>query len=94
MARHRTEADMFPLIEAYLREGVTQREFCARHGIGKPTFSYWVSKYRNTNRSGGAFVEIASAPRASVEIVFPSGATVRLLEPVSPEFIASLVRAA
>lgn len=103
MARqHRTTAEMYPVIEAYLESGLTQRVFCREHGLGMPVFAYWLAKYRREQRQGrshgSAFIELAApvagSERAVAELIYPSGIRVRLFESAGVAMIERLVAAA
>ncbi len=87
---------MYPLVEAYLASGERQKAFCEAHTIPEPVFNYWLSKYRRSQSpSSAAFVEIAPAAptgNAVLEIDFPDGVRLRFFAPVSPAYLAQLIR--
>ena len=85
---------MYPLMEAYLQSGQSQKAFCAAHALPEPVFSYWLSKFRRSAPAAD-FVEIApalSTGSAVVEIDFPDGIRLRFFAPVSPGYLAQLIR--
>jgi hypothetical protein len=87
---------MYPLVEAYLASGERQKAFCEAHAIPEPVFNYWLSKFRrNQSPSTGAFVEIAPpspSGNAVLEIDFPDGVRLRFFAPVSPAYLAQILR--
>lgn len=92
----RTEAEMFPLVEAYLAREGTKRVFCAERAVPESVLTYWVAKY-NRSRSGGAgtFVQITPSvtadDRALMEVVFPHGVRLRLFSPIAAAYLEQLV---
>lgn len=87
--------DYRALVADYERgTGLTQREFCGRHGVAPATFNRWLHKLR-AEPGGTAFVPlniVGSPPPAGVvaEIRYPCGAVVRLSGASAP-FILGLV---
>lgn len=75
--------DYRALVADYERgTGLTQREFCGRHGVSLSSFSRWLHKLR-AEPGGIAFVPlniVESPPPGGVvaEIRYPCGAVVRL----------------
>lgn len=45
MANFRTEAKMFPLVEAWQHSGQTQKVFCAEHDLSVSGLTYWLRRY-------------------------------------------------
>jgi hypothetical protein len=86
---------MYPLVETYLASGQKQKAFCESHAISEPVFNYWLSKYRRSSSPTADFVEIAPPSptgNAVLEIDFPDGVRLRFFAPVSPSYIAQLIR--
>jgi hypothetical protein len=99
MARtQRTPQEMYPVIEAYLAGGQTQKDFCAEHRLPVPVFAYWLARYRRQSggSEGPAFFEVTlpQAHQPVAEIDFPGGARLRLFTPVGPAYLAALLRSA
>jgi len=84
------------------RSGLSQRDFCARHGLALSTFTYW----KRRERAAGAeqaisFVEV---PRpvgevqtlpmtdAAVIIELSSGVRIELPQTTEPKWLAALLR--
>lgn len=42
----KTEQEMFPLVEAWLESGLTQKQFCSNHELPVHILVYWVGRYR------------------------------------------------
>ncbi len=86
MTQIRTEKEMFPLVEEWLKSGISQKEFGQRHGLALHIMPYWVAKYRKvqgstqpTPATSTGFIEI-STPKATaspMEVTLPSGAVIR-----------------
>ncbi len=96
MAKFRTSAEMYPLIEAYLERDQTKKAFCAAHGISETVLGYWLSKYRRERTpEAGAFVEIippvAAADHAVMELVYPHGVRLRLFATPAPTDLERLL---
>ncbi len=92
--RHTTET-MYPLIERYLEGAQTQKAFSESHNISLAVLNYWISKYRRESispKSPAPFIEIKTPVGAFAEISFATGAQVRLLAPVSANYLLELVR--
>lgn len=51
MAQVRTEAEMFPLVESWLKSGQTQKQFYTNHGLPVHILAYWVGRYRQSQSS-------------------------------------------
>jgi transposase-like protein len=93
MARKkRTSEEMFPVVEAYLESGKTQKAFCLAENIPLAVFAYWLSKYRRSRDT--SFVEIAP-PRgeesALLEVLYPSGVRLRFFGWVDASYVGSLL---
>ncbi len=87
---------MYPLIERYLEGGQTQKAFSTSHNISLAVLNYWISKYRRDHISPKAerFIEVKPPviTQAFAEISFTSGNQIRLLAPVSADYLLELVQ--
>lgn len=89
-------------LDRHERSGLSQRDFCARHGLALSTFTYW----KRRERAAGAeqaisFVEV---PRpigeertlpitdAAVVIELPGGVRIELSQTTEPKWLAALLR--
>jgi hypothetical protein len=45
----RTEQEMFPLIESWLKSKLTQKEFSQKHKLPLHILPYWIGRYRNAH---------------------------------------------
>lgn len=92
--RRRSAERMFPLIEQYLSDDVTQKVFCARESLSPAVFRYWLKKYKKRQdlpqtAAPASFTQrflpvnfpaaIAQSP-AACEIHFPSGVQARFAD--------------
>jgi hypothetical protein len=49
MASHlKTDQEMFPLVENWLKSGLTQKQFCINHQLPVHILAYWVGRYRKS----------------------------------------------
>ncbi len=91
----RRPEEMYPLVEAYLASGQTQKAFCAEHDLAVPVLGYWLRHYRRGQEVSEvpAFFEI-TPPRGGApvaEIEYPGGVRLRLFTPVGPSYLAALL---
>ena len=85
-------ARMFSLVEDWRQSGMTQKDFCASHGIKVPTLGYWVARSREKaeSESGFIMVERGSVRSKEIEIIYPNG--VRLVLDGDLGVISQLIR--
>ncbi|MBN2489543.1 MAG: transposase [Planctomycetes bacterium] len=99
--RHRPQAEIVRLVDAYQESGLTQRAFAQRHGLAPATLSHWLQRRPPAKRSAPpparpAFpalvpvtvVDPPLAPPAPFEVVLPNGRAIR----VAPGFDAAALR--
>ena len=70
---------MLSLVEEWRRSGMTKKAFCREAGIKPGTFSYWVSRSGQGDKSG--FVELLPDKNTSakeVVVIFPNGVTLKV----------------
>ena len=89
---------MFKLIEQWQQSGLTQNKFCQQHSIRYHVFHYWYKRYREQNanlqRTASSFVKLQIAKPitdGSVEIIYPGGIRIIFHEPVSSNYLKSLI---
>ena len=89
---------MFELIEQWKQSGLSQNAFCERQSIRFHKFYYWYKCYRKqydmADNNSVDFVKLkVEEPRAasSVEIHFPGGVRVLFHEPVSSNYLKTLI---
>ena len=89
---------MFNLIEQWRRSGLTQNTFCEQQSIRYHVFHYWYKRYREqhaeSQNNGSSFVKLEIAKTASsgsVEVYYPGGMRIIFHEPVSSNYLKSLV---
>lgn len=88
---------MFEIIDRWKQSGLSQKSFCENESIKPYVFYYWYRRYRIFHQSDGdesGFVKlniekpVSSAP---VEIHFPKGVRLLFHEPVSADYLKSLI---
>lgn len=81
--RRRTPEEMFPVVEAWQRSGLSKKSFCEEQGIIKSVFFYWCRRYREEHEQGG-FVPLTTGSsfslnqNHSLEIQYPNGVILKL----------------
>ncbi len=99
---------MFPLIEAYLASGLSQKHFCEAEGIAYSTFHWWLRQYRqrqaeaeagSEKRNGFIPLKISNSPQEAAgdeslycEIEYPGGVVLRLSGRVEREVLLALIQ--
>lgn len=97
MANFRTEAEMFPLVEAWQSSGQTQIVFCAEHDISVSVLAYWLRRYRDhhaelSDESVGFVPVCVAAPGSfAIEIALPSGAVIRFAQTAPLSYLKALL---
>lgn len=101
MTQIRTQKEMFPLVEEWLKSGITQKEFSQRHGLALHLMPYWVGRYRKAHPltastpATSKFIRV-SAPEVTVtpmEVVLPSGAVMRFSSLIPVSYLQELLLA-
>lgn len=92
---HRSEQEMFTLIESFKASGMSQHLFCEQHNLAYSVFQYWLKKFKKQTDQdpSSGFVELKASAKTfskDVEIIFPSGVKV-ILSVADPALIRSLV---
>ena len=89
---------MFELIEQWKQSGLSQNAFCDQQSIRFHKFYYWYKCYRKENdisdKNNRGFVKLKIEKPSvafSVEIHFPGGVHVLFHEPVSSNYIKTLI---
>ena len=89
---------MFELIEQWKQSGLSQNAFCEQQSVRFHKFYYWYKCYRkenpisDENNRGFVKLKIEKPPVApSVEIHFPGGVRVLFHEPVSSNYLKTLI---
>ena len=89
---------MFQMIEQWKQSGLSQNAFCQQQSIRFHKFYYWYKCYRRVNdipdENNRGFVKLKiEKPQvsSSVEVHFPGGVHVLFHEPVSSNYIKTLI---
>jgi len=88
----RTLSEMQEICEQFEQSGLSRRVFCKEHNIAHQTFNYWYKRIASKEVSGFAEVILPAGRKASVEVVFPSGARIRFEGEPSVSLLRELVR--
>ena len=84
MNTRKSPSEWSRLLSRYRKSGERQKEFCKQHGITLPALQYHLRHEKKESKAAEilpGFVEVSpnsSTPRLEVEIIFPSGAALRL----------------
>jgi transposase-like protein len=99
--QHRaSKAERLEMVEQFRRSGLTRPAFCQQYGVPKATLSWWLRKTKQTSNLPVPvlFSEVRLEPKATaehawaMEVVAPSGLTIRCREALSVRSLAHLVR--
>ena len=89
---------MFELIEQWKQSGIAQNAFCEQQSIRFHKFYYWYKCYRSVNdifeKNNRGFVKLKiekPSVASSVEIHFTGGVRVLFHEPVSSNYLKTLI---
>ena len=89
---------MFQIIEQWKQSGLSQNAFCEQQSMRFHKFYYWYKCYRRVNdiadENNRGFVKLKIEKpvlSSSVEIHFPGGVRVLFHEPVSSNYLKTLI---
>jgi hypothetical protein len=92
---------MFKAIRRWQRSGLTQKDWCENNDIAYRRFHYWYRRYRigeqgyARDQENDRFVPLVVGPSAAAgswcELSFPEGKRLAFHQPVSAEFLRSLI---
>ena len=96
MASVRSSSDREAIAEAWRRSGETQKAFASKRGIPLTRLQSWIYRRRRPRPSSARLVEVrVSTPPQDfgpLEIVLPSGITVRVSVGTEPAWTSALVK--
>ena len=101
--QYRAPADQrMRMVEQFRRSGLTRAAFSAQYGVPLATLSWWLRKAKRASSLPVpvVFSEVSlTAPEVStnawaMEVVAPSGLTIRCREPIAIHDLAHLIRGA
>lgn len=95
----RSSSEMFPLIEEWKQSGLSQKEFCIRHGLKPHILCYWRRRYVERDQSvvdqakGFVSIEMEQQMAQSVlaEVVYSDGTRLVFKERVGLAFLQGLL---
>ena len=71
--------EMFRIIEAYQKSGLSQPAFCRQEGLNKSTFLYWLKKYRKEQQKDFLPLQVGPAKTTfNLELDLPNGIKIRI----------------
>ena len=87
---------MFSLIASWQQSGLSQKAFCQQNNLGYHVFHYWYRVYREEHPApvnDSSFVRLAMKADKDVpcEVVFTDGTKILFREPVSVQYLKSLL---
>ena len=98
----RSPAERRRWLDRYERSGLSQKAFCARHGLAPSTLTYWKRWERAAGTEQAAsFVEVprsvgtvegSLAADAAVLIELPGGVRLEFPQAADPKWLAALLR--
>jgi hypothetical protein len=88
----RTLSEMQKICEQFEQSGLSRRVFCKQQNIAHQTFHYWYKRIASKESSGFSEIALPSSRKASVEVVFPSGARITFEGEPSVSWLRELVR--
>lgn len=90
----KTKEEMFPLIEEWESSNESRESFCEVHKLTKSTFHYWRGRFLRSRvqMDTGGFVQVRAVIPSQMEVVYPNGVTIRLLQSASMSDLRALVQ--
>lgn len=98
---HAAAADRLQMVEQFRRSGLTRAAFSRQYGIPVATLNWWLARVKRASNLPVPVVfrevQLASQPTTpsnpwAMEVVAPSGLTVRCREALSARVLARLLR--
>jgi hypothetical protein len=66
----KTKQEMFPLVQAWLESGLTQKQFCSNQGMRVHILAYWVGRYHKAQpRKATADKVVAGISKSTKAVV-------------------------
>lgn len=93
----RTSEEMFPVVEDWLRSGLTQKEYSKQHQLSAHILPYWVGRYRqthpNTHPQPASFIQVSTAAASvqGMEVALPTGVVIRFASTVPVSYLQQLL---
>lgn len=66
------------LVKQWRSSGMSQKEFCLEAGIKLGTFSYWVSRSKESEKGFVPLVPKKDNPTKEIELIYPNGVKIKV----------------
>ena len=76
----KTSEEKMLAVEAWLKSGITQQEYCKTLGVKRTTFANWVSRNKR-KKAVSNFLRVTIPPvtiSTTVEVVYPNGVIIKV----------------
>lgn len=92
------QQEMFTMLLSWQRSGLSQKAYCKQHSIRYHVFHYWYKRYRDlqgTDKEPG-FISLKIKPSADTsiahtELLLPDGKRLLFYQPVSSDYLKTLI---
>lgn len=69
---------MLALVKQWRSSGMSQKEFCLEAGIKLGTFSYWVSRSKESEKGFVPLVPEKNTSTKEIELIYPNGVKLKI----------------
>lgn len=84
--------EMYGLVNDFESGGYTRKSFVDLHGVSVSKLDYWRVRYRNQSTEHAGFVQIGGqSDSVSIEIVYPTGISIRINADLDPARFRQLI---
>ena len=93
-SKEQTREQMFSMIADWQHSGRSQKKYCIEHNIAYHVFHYWYKRYRNQQSPCTASfipVNIETLNAGSLELYLPDGKRIVFHQPVSSDYLKTLI---
>lgn len=99
----RTSEEMFPVVEAWLQSGLTQKAYSQRHDLPLHILPYWAGRYRKVQQgstvpppkpSQGHFIPVSTNKEMNggMEIALPTGVVIRFASAIPVNYLQQVLK--
>ncbi len=104
--KHKNEKEMFAIVKSCLESGISRREFIKQNGISEAVFYFWYKKYRQSlvkledkfipvvipeSKNQREQHNITVSKKTELEICYPNGVRVKLIQELDLSVLRSLI---